>query len=316
MPDADFASEADKKQRRGSFSMMNRSSALGVPSDPSLANSNSKEDNPIVVCVLAKEVDRTVAAVKGAIKKDWLVACNGLPEEMCGEYIATYLGVPPSMLPGPLRDFISKISLGNPLFIRETLDQLLSQDLIRIRRGRDNEASDLSYHQDLEGINIASWYQTSMVGETVCLLESLDPLQAAVMKMSTVFTGPFTLPDLAASSCSSWAGAVTFDHLRLFRAVQDLVRRGIIESVPFVPDDDVPSHNGGQELQRFETRNVLIRKVGSAMLLESQKKVVKRQALIDRALMRDLPARLEELNNKKLEPHIPWYYESVLHKGS
>merc|ERR1719436_2296542 len=50
-----------------------------------------------------------------------------------------------------------------------------------------------------------------------------------VLKMSTVLTGPFTLPDLASSSCSRWAGATHFDYLRLFRAIQDLVRRGIIE---------------------------------------------------------------------------------------
>lgn len=71
-----------------------------------------------------------------------------------------------------------------------------------------------------------------MVGETMCLLESLDPLQAgqveiwqhhgemwqphgkptenppkpapqaAVLKVSTVFTSPFSLQDLASSSCS------------------------------------------------------------------------------------------------------------------
>ncbi|CAK0817047.1 unnamed protein product [Prorocentrum cordatum] len=132
--------------------------------------------------------------------------------------------------------------------------------------------------------------------------------------MSTVFTGPFTLPDLASSSCSRWAGAVNFDHLRLFRAVQDLVRRGILE---FGADtlETAAEEAAGRAQQRFEMRNVLIRKVGGSMLLEAQKKVVKRQALIDRALARDLPARLEELAAKKLEPHIPWYYESVLAKA-
>lgn len=279
-------------------------------------NSDTSVDNSVVICVLAKDADRSNPAVKACMRRGWLLECNGLSEEMCTEYIATYLGVPQRLLDSqaaPLRDFIGKISLGNPLFIRETIDQLLLHDLVRVQKIRDNEA-DISYHQDLEGVNIASWYQTSMVGETICLLESLDPLQAAVLKMSTVFTGPFTLPDLASSSCSRWAGAVNFDHLRLFRAVQDLVRRGIIE---FGADtlDTAAEEAAGRAQQRFEMRNVLIRKVGGSMLLEAQKKVVKRQALIDRALARDLPARLEDMQLKKLEPHIPWYYESVLAKA-
>merc|ERR1711874_952049 len=161
--------------------------------------------------------------------------------------------------------------------------------------------------------------------------EPLDPLQAAVLKMSTVFTGAFTLPDLAASSCSRWAGATRFDYLRLFRAIQDLVRRGIIEVAEErqwldsnAAENVCVTENSGQiadqhpserkpELKGpFEMRNVLIRKVGGSMVLEAQKKVVKRQALIDRALSRDLPARMEEVYNQRLEPHIPWYYENVL----
>ena len=85
----------------------------------------------------------------------------------------------------------------------------------------------------------------------------------------------------------------------------------------------------------FEMKNLLIRKVGGSMLLEAQKKKVKRQAflgrdlltvrellqrwrdvrvdvnfkmlrLIERALNRDLPARMEDLEKKLKEPHIPW----------
>jgi len=300
----------------GKLNRVTAPSKFHVPESSAPTGDQRAMDNSVVICVLAKEADKSNPAVKAAMRRGWLLECNGLSEETCTEYIATYLGVPQKSLDSgaaPLRDFIGKVSLGNPLFIRETIDQLLLHDLVKVRKRRDGEA-DLSYHQDLEGVNIASWYQTSMVGETICLLESLDPLQAAVLKMSTVFTGPFTLPDLASSSCSRWAGAVNFDHLRLFRAVQDLVRRGILE---FGADtlETAAEEAAGRAQQRFEMRNVLIRKVGGSMLLEAQKKVVKRQALIDRALARDLPARLEELAAKKLEPHIPWYYESVLAKA-
>merc|ERR1712113_387055 len=164
-------------------------------------------------------------------------------------------------------------------------------------------------------MGISSWNQTAMVGETVCLLESLDPLEAMVLKMSTVFTGPFTLPDLASSSCSRWAGSTHFDYLRLFRAIQELVKREIIEIARNHRSATETTTAATGALQNYEMRNVLIRKVGGSMVLEAQKKVVKRQALIDRALSRDLPARMEEVYNKRLEPHIPWYYENVLAKG-
>ncbi|CAE8630211.1 unnamed protein product [Polarella glacialis] len=104
--------------------------------------------------------------------------------------------------------------------------------------------------------------------------------------------------------------------------VQNLTLRGIIipQAQPRkhldVPDSkDTKVTDSTRELQRYEMNNVLIRKVGGAMLLEAQKKVVKRQALIDRALARDLPARMEEVQLKKLEPHIPWYYENILTRG-
>merc|ERR1711904_489128 len=115
-------------------------------------------------------------------------------------------------------------------------------------------------------------------------------------------------------------GGTHFDYLRLYRALQDLVKRGIIEVVPrsrrsATDLETITNKDPQQNLQTFAMRNVLIRKVGSSMVLEGQKKVVKRQALIDRALAKALPARMEELNTKKLEPHIPWYYENLLMKA-
>merc|ERR1719198_1182906 len=68
---------------------------------------------------------------------------------------------------------------------------------------------------------------------------------------------------------------------------------------------------GGLELF-FQMTSVLLRKVGAEMVLEEQRKKVKRQALMDRVLARELPARMEKLKKKKAEIHIPWYYECVL----
>merc|ERR1712217_643556 len=68
----------------------------------------------------------------------------------------------------------------------------------------------------------------------------------------------------------------------------------------------------GLKFEAFRVPSVLVRKVGGSMLLEVQRKAVKRQALIDRALERDLPERMSEVLKHHREPHIPWYYERVL----
>lgn len=56
--------------------------------------------------------------------------------------------------------------------------------------------------KDIDKVNVSMWGHTAMIGNTVCALEALDPLEAAVLKMSTCFMGPFTLGDLAASTAS------------------------------------------------------------------------------------------------------------------
>lgn len=286
---------------------------------------------PVVLCLLVKDADKAHVTVKKALHNNWFVQLLPLSEAICIEYMCSYMQAPSEMLDETLQRFITKLSLGNPLYIRETIDQLLENDHIQVVRGAGGRAEALHQHQDLDEINISSWAQTAMVGNTTCLLESLDPLEAAVLKMSTCFTGPFTLPDLAASACSRWASATRFDYLRLFRAVRELVKREIIEAGPrtdksgsscSIPGPgSLPGSNPTEErqdryLQTFEMRNVLIRKVGGAMVLEAQKKVIKRQALIDRALLRKLPARMDALKARALEPHIPWYYENVLAKDS
>jgi len=287
---------------RNFWNVVSKFHEIAMPEKP------NPEFKPLTMLILAKTTIRTHPCVREAIKKGWFVKTSGLSEDNSIEYMAKYLSVPKQMLPQPLRQFIIKITLGNPLYIRETIDQLIHHTHIKLQLNASGQPESLHYHQDLEGINIASWAQTAMVGETVCLLESLDPLEAAVVKMGTVFSGPFTLPDLASSSCSRWAGATHFDYLRLFRAIQNLVKREIIEFDKGT--EGISMHTV------YVMRNVLIRKVGASMVLEAQKKAVKRQALIDRVLSRDLPARMEEVWTKRREPHIPWYYENVLSKAT
>lgn len=292
---------------------------LSVLVTSEMSAGKSSGHQPLVMMIICREVDEKNPAVKLAKEKKTLIHLSGLTEENILEYMGNYLNVPEQMVPQALRLFVAKVTLGNPLYIRETIDQM-QENHIQITTGANNQPKQVEC-KDIDKVNISSWQHTAMVGGTVCLLESLDPLEAAVLKMSTCFTGNFTLPDLAASTCSRWADATHFDFLRLFQAIRKLVQSHIIEAV-----------DGGEEVGRlgqtpiaskerpaiksqyFQTRNVLIRAVGGAMVLEAQKKSVKRQALIDRALWRELPARMEVLASKRNAQHIPWYYEQAFRR--
>eukprot|EP00747_Dinoflagellata_sp_TGD_P087387 gnl/TRDRNA2_/TRDRNA2_163608_c0_seq1.p1 gnl/TRDRNA2_/TRDRNA2_163608_c0~~gnl/TRDRNA2_/TRDRNA2_163608_c0_seq1.p1 ORF type:complete len:1239 (+),score=222.08 gnl/TRDRNA2_/TRDRNA2_163608_c0_seq1:303-3719(+) len=344
------------------FSLLQK---LALPKENTARN---PADKTTVLMILCKHADKLQPAVKVAIDKGWFVECKGLHEDEDRiEYMAMYLNVPAEMMPDPLQKFVATISIGNPLYIRETIDQLLDDDHIKVHR-EGEQALSLQYHQDLESINISTWGHTAMVGETVCLLESLDPMEAAALKMSTCFEGPFALRDLASSNCSQWAGATHFDYLRLLRAVHKLVAAEILQEVTqdngvtriavsrakascnsscpsqhdratgrAIGSAHVPEHRnavtqirdttarisltsipykGPDSGEAYLLNNVLIRKIGGSMVLDAQRKSVKRQALVDRALTRELPVRMRLLRKRTGGVHIPWYYEQVLKGGS
>jgi len=285
---------------------------------------------PLAMVVVSRDAEEGNSAVNFAKERDTYIHLTGLTEENILEYMSSYLNVPEQMVPQVLRQFVTAVTLGNPRHIRETIDQLL-ESCIQVHVGANKQVKHIEC-KDIDKINISSWQHTAMVGNTVCLLESLDPLEAAVLKMSTCFTGSFTLPDLAASTCSRWADATHFDFLRLYKAIHQLVESEIIEEIPEAEvtqrraaGDSTMSMSKKQSqkqakdspygtTQYFQMRNVLIRAVGGAMVLEAQKKSVKRQALIDRALWRELPGRMEELAKKRQAQHIPWYYEQAFRR--
>eukprot|EP00397_Hematodinium_sp_SG-2012_P004734 GEMP01004748.1.p1 GENE.GEMP01004748.1~~GEMP01004748.1.p1 ORF type:complete len:1084 (+),score=199.12 GEMP01004748.1:212-3463(+) len=276
----------------------------------------------LVLVVIARSVDNDNAGAmkmrNDAESHGWY--CEAVPlEQTCvREYAALHLKVEKHEIPPPLLEFVTNLSCGNATYITETLEQLIDNGNVEVRRKEGS--NEVVYTSELEAINIAKWHQTAMVGGAICLLESLDPLQAAVVKMATVFTGPFTISDLAASSCSRWAGATRFDTLRLFKSMNTLVQRNIIdlhtsrnwEVGEKLPDNDISARQDQKGKQFFALNNFLIRKVGGSMVLEQQKKAIKRQALIERVLQKDLPARMQELARKKAVPHIPWYYQIEL----
>jgi len=295
-----------------------------------MQNGKAAGHKPLVMMLICRDVEESNAAVQIAREKGSFVHLSGLTEENILEYMSNYLSVPDTMIPQVLRQFVAKVTLGNPRHIRETIDQLLENNL-QVHVGANKQPKNIEV-KEIDKIDLASWSHTAMVGGTVCLLESLDPLEAAVLKMSTCFHGTFTLPDLAASTCSRWAEATHFDFLRLFKAIRKLVESNIIEAIDDdepgneeekkespADGDNLPSPRSSKEraigkTQTFQTRNMLIRAVGGAMVLEAQKKSVKRQALIDRALWRELPGRMEDLAKKRNAQHIPWYYEQAFRR--
>lgn len=258
-----------------------------------------------VLMVLCHEADQGCSVVKYAKSKSSFVSLQGLQGESINEYVCTYLQVEAAVVPSNLRRFIARLTLGNPLFVRETIDNLLEQGLLQVLP----ETRTL-LHVPLSTINISSWHHTAMVGGTTCLLESLDPLEAAVVKMSTCFGGPFTVADLSASTCSRKADARFFDLLRLYSAIQKLVKMSIIQRVGPPEERIYPVRPEFGETQFFHTKNQLVRAVGGSMLLDSQKLCVKRQALIGRALSKEQSRRPSGRSYEKAQ-HIPWYYEQA-----
>jgi hypothetical protein len=258
--------------------------------------------------VVCRDAERGNPVVQHAFSSNTLLNMVGLSTEGMLEYMSNILRVKEEMVPRNLRTFVGKVSLGNPSYIQETLQELIEHQNVLINIGANGQAKGLEV-KDLELVELYTWGHTRMVGGTVCLLESLDPLESAVLKMSTCFQGSFTLPDLAASTCSRWSGATYFDFLRILKALRKLVELGIVEEVPWGEWSE--EEGGAINCARFQCVNLLIRSVGSSMVLECQKKSVKRQALIDRTLARELPARLSVLAQKKAVHHIPWYYEQA-----
>lgn len=112
-------------------------------------------------------------------------------------------------VPDILIDFVCRLTEGNALYVTETLEQLCSRNLLTISdSGELLLAPHIVTADDLNKcVNISEWAHTSMVGRVICQLESLDPQASAIVKMATVFSGPFSVLDIAASLKSPWTNA-------------------------------------------------------------------------------------------------------------
>jgi len=272
-----------------------------------MAEARAKKRYPlIVVLAMTHTLETCPKSVCRVIPSDSYIRLEPLSETNIVEYISKSIGLSAPQVPEALKEFVFSITQGNALFIEETIESLVRHGHLKMLQKAEDEEPSLTFMSELESINVADWSTTEMVGGTTCMLESLEPLQTAVVKMATVFDGVFTVADLMASSCSRWTGASFFDAFRLFYAVTILQKRGIIELADNIEGEDFLI--GDRECFRFS--NMLIQKVGRALVLESQRKTVKRQALIERVLVQFLPTRMEELKRKKAVPHVPWHYQT------
>jgi len=222
-----------------------------------------------------------------------------------------------SLVKRKLREFTVAVSINMPTYIQECLEHLMSESWVEVVDG-----DCLIKVQDLESVNIADWVHTSMVGSTISQLESLSPAKNHIMKLATVFEGTFSPLDLAAANRVLFGRLprvlAFYDQVKLLSACNDLVQQGFLRPVTFaahaVPLDAAPA-----SLPRWTISNSLFRKVAGSMLLNSQRLLIKRAALIERNLNHWLPKRLFPHQKSGIRPSLESFSsrsDSAKHAGS
>jgi hypothetical protein len=238
-----------------------------------------------------------------ASQNGWIVTCKTLNQNATREYMSKRLQTQTELQPD-LPQYVHNVSLGTPKYILECLQEFIANNYISLT-GADRK---VQLQTNLDTIAIADWTHTSMVGDVLCQIEALDPQEQSIIKMATVFQGSFSVADLAASSKSPWAGAFYLDNLRLYKACNVLTEQNLLrEEKGSVIDSKVGSFQAHEDTPMFILDNVLVRRVAGTMLLEQQKMAVKRAALMQRMLQKELPARLQEKHRRDKELHVPYW---------
>jgi len=289
---------------------------------------NGQGGKPIALVIVVPESvipEGSTESVEFAKANHCVLNCEKMDRTSVLEYMACLLGLPGGQgLPDALTEYTIALADGSPHYVQEILVELQNGNAIQVtddphgsKRVEVVLPDGKSERQALEDVEIANWIHTSMVGQCMSLLESLDPDEAAVVKMSAVFLGPFSVPDLAASSSSLWGGALRVDLLRLFKACLQLRKKDILADAT-VDELDASSHEIGSkgtahlesmaEFPHFKLHSLLLRKMAQSMTLEQQRLAIKRQALVNRVINQGLPARMENVRKNRANQHIPYYY--------
>eukprot|EP00928_Gymnodinium_smaydae_P014524 TRINITY_DN1533_c0_g1_i4.p1 TRINITY_DN1533_c0_g1~~TRINITY_DN1533_c0_g1_i4.p1 ORF type:complete len:1571 (+),score=182.77 TRINITY_DN1533_c0_g1_i4:112-4824(+) len=223
--------------------------------------------------------------------RPWVLKMDPLTEDAAVELMCHCLSLPTTnggvLVKRSLRDFIIAVSINIPVYIQECIQQMVSVGCVKVVDG------ELVLVQELRTVNIAEWVQTSMVGGTISQLESLGSAKMHIMKLATVFEGPFSPLDLAAANRILFGNVprylAFYNQAKLLKTCEELVKHGFLERFK---SEGAPADRAPVRLPRWTLSNALFRRVAGSMLLNSQKLLIKRAVLIERALNVELPQRL------------------------
>jgi len=184
--------------------------------------------------------------------------------------------------------FVFGVSLFMPDFIQETVNELLKERIVEMTP--EGEVIGLS---DITKVDVSGWAHTKMVGGVQSKIEALGPVKMQLVKLATVFEGPFSALDLLAvfSAEEGRSAMRVYDQVRIILACVDLVRSGLLEQYEYKgsPLDKAP-----HSVPRWTMSNFLYRKICESYVLFSQRILIKRCVLMQRAIRVELPKRMAE----------------------
>jgi class 3 adenylate cyclase/ankyrin repeat protein len=221
------------------------------------------------------------------------LALNPLTDDAAVELMCHSLGLSTAdggaLVTRRLREFVSAVSINVPAYIQDCVEQLLTNSAVSVSGGECKAVV-----ADLNAVNIAEWVHTSMVGGTISTLESLGQAKQHIMKMATVFEGPFSPLDLAATNRVLYGRLPKtlsfYDMSKLLSSCCELVKQGLLKRV--TQQHATPADRAPAQLPRWTISNTLVRRVAGSMVLNSYRILLKRAVLIERALNVWLPKRM------------------------
>eukprot|EP00397_Hematodinium_sp_SG-2012_P000338 GEMP01000338.1.p1 GENE.GEMP01000338.1~~GEMP01000338.1.p1 ORF type:complete len:2269 (+),score=428.96 GEMP01000338.1:104-6910(+) len=199
-------------------------------------------------------------------------------------------------LPKKFLNFLHGLSLNIPDYIQEMVERLLAEGIVEV-----TPAGECVIKSDLRKVDIAEWVGTKMVGGVQSKIESLGPLKLQVLKLATIFQGPFSAFDLIGAPFhredDSRRGGALVDQVKMILACEQMVQQDLLVRFEYRGKchDMAP-----RSTPRWTVANFLVRTVAKAMVLYSHYLLIKRSTLMHRALRVQLPKRLLQKQRERL----------------
>eukprot|EP00438_Fugacium_kawagutii_P031708 Skav215624 [mRNA] locus=scaffold620:13854:35818:- [translate_table: standard] len=267
------------------------------------------------------------------------------------EYMSRYLNLPDgdsNLIPTPLRNFVANVTQSNPLYIRETIDQLREHHIqVNETAGgvvKNVECKAQRGHQFCKVISLLfkkgiNWWSDSTHFDFLLLFQAGGPLAPNIDAIRKL------LDQKMLEAVEPPAVEARMNFVRAETIVQEITDDGKVRDIitqvkkseagPPLDDaakeynvhtiDEAPLNwaefEHYQQIEDAEREKK--RKLKSEAPLEQRvnsasdslaNRLPTFNALIDRALYRYLPERMKELAEKRNKPHIPWYYEQAFRR--